>query len=72
MTAVLEGRMDEARRSFNAEVLAAFTDEVRGTASPRSPAWSARSRGSARASPSSGASVITRSSTSRSGTRRAT
>lgn len=27
--AVLEGRMDEARRSFNAEVLAAFTDEVR-------------------------------------------
>ncbi|MFE9126529.1 DUF3887 domain-containing protein [Streptomyces sp. NPDC007148] len=30
VTAVLEGRMDEARRSFNAEVLAAFTDEVRG------------------------------------------
>ena len=28
-TAVLDGRMDEARRSFNAEVLAAFTDEVR-------------------------------------------
>ncbi|MGY5051736.1 DUF3887 domain-containing protein [Streptomyces sp. 900105755] len=28
---VLEGRMDEARRTFNAEVLAAFTDEVRGT-----------------------------------------
>ncbi|MFE2581096.1 DUF3887 domain-containing protein [Streptomyces sp. NPDC059378] len=27
--AVLDGRMDEARRSFNAEVLAAFTDEVR-------------------------------------------
>ncbi|MBW8706172.1 hypothetical protein MBT84_41805 [Streptomyces sp. MBT84] len=39
VTAVLEGRMDEARRSFNAEVLAAFTDEVRGTVSPRSPAW---------------------------------
>ena len=30
VTAVLEGRMGEARRSFNAEVLAAFTDEVRG------------------------------------------
>ncbi|WP_424534529.1 DUF3887 domain-containing protein [Sphaerisporangium viridialbum] len=30
-TAVLEGRMDEARRSFNAQVLAAFTDEVRGS-----------------------------------------
>ncbi|MEY9872710.1 hypothetical protein ABH931_002187 [Streptacidiphilus sp. MAP12-33] len=28
-TAVLDGRMDEARRSFNDEVLAAFTDEVR-------------------------------------------
>ncbi|MFF0311914.1 DUF3887 domain-containing protein [Streptosporangium sp. NPDC004379] len=28
-TAVLDGRMDEARQSFNAEVLAAFTDEVR-------------------------------------------
>jgi hypothetical protein len=28
--AVLDGRMDEARRSFNAEVLAAFTDEARG------------------------------------------
>ncbi|WP_306193165.1 DUF3887 domain-containing protein [Streptomyces sp. MK5] len=27
--AVLDGRMDEARPSFNAEVLAAFTDEVR-------------------------------------------
>ncbi|MFF3191873.1 DUF3887 domain-containing protein [Streptomyces misionensis] len=27
--AVLDGRMDEARQSFNAEVLAAFTDEVR-------------------------------------------
>ncbi|MFE9425871.1 DUF3887 domain-containing protein [Kitasatospora sp. NPDC006697] len=27
--AVLDGRMDEARKSFNAEVLAAFTDEVR-------------------------------------------
>ncbi|MCH5677425.1 DUF3887 domain-containing protein [Streptomyces gilvus] len=27
---VLEGRMDEARRSFNDQVLAAFTDEVRG------------------------------------------
>ncbi|GAA2068444.1 hypothetical protein GCM10009801_16690 [Streptomyces albiaxialis] len=31
VTDVLEGRMAEARRSFNAEVLAAFTDEVRGT-----------------------------------------
>jgi hypothetical protein len=30
VTAVLEGRMDEARRSFNAQVLEAFTDEVRG------------------------------------------
>jgi hypothetical protein len=28
--AVLDGRMDEARPSFNAEVLAKFTDEVRG------------------------------------------
>ena len=32
VTAVLDGRMDEARQSFNAEVLAAFTDEVRGNA----------------------------------------
>ncbi|MFH9979854.1 DUF3887 domain-containing protein [Streptomyces sp. NPDC017179] len=32
VTAVLEGRMDDARPSFNAEVLAAFTDEVRGNA----------------------------------------
>jgi hypothetical protein len=31
-TDVLEDRMDEARPSFNAEVLAAFTDEVRGDA----------------------------------------
>ncbi len=31
VTAVLEGRMDEARRSFNAQVTAAFTDEVRGS-----------------------------------------
>ncbi|MFK0158756.1 DUF3887 domain-containing protein [Streptomyces sp. NPDC090499] len=30
VTDVLEGRMDEARQSFNAEVLAAFTNEVRG------------------------------------------
>ena len=30
VTAVLDGRMDEARQSFNAEVLAAFTDQVRG------------------------------------------
>ncbi|MFC4015248.1 DUF3887 domain-containing protein [Nonomuraea purpurea] len=30
VTAVLEGRMDEARQSFNAQVLEAFTDEVRG------------------------------------------
>ena len=29
VTAVLDGRMDEARQSFNAEVLAAFTDQVR-------------------------------------------
>lgn len=29
--AVLDGRMDEARRSFNAQVLEAFTDEVRGS-----------------------------------------
>ncbi len=29
---VLDGRMDDARRSFNAEVLAAFTDKVRGDA----------------------------------------
>ncbi|MET7473473.1 DUF3887 domain-containing protein [Streptomyces sp. NPDC005648] len=28
---VLEGRMERARRSFNDEVLAAFTDEVRGS-----------------------------------------
>ncbi|WP_327049238.1 DUF3887 domain-containing protein [Microbispora sp. NBC_01189] len=28
-TAVLDGRMDEARQSFNAQVLEAFTDEVR-------------------------------------------
>jgi hypothetical protein len=32
VTAVLDGRMDQARQSFNAEVLAAFTDEVRGNA----------------------------------------
>ncbi|MFG2881736.1 DUF3887 domain-containing protein [Streptomyces sp. NPDC048297] len=32
VTAVLEGRMDEARQSFNAQVLEAFTDEVRGDA----------------------------------------
>jgi hypothetical protein len=30
VTDVLEGRMDEARKSFNAQVLEAFTDEVRG------------------------------------------
>ncbi|MEU6406467.1 DUF3887 domain-containing protein [Streptomyces sp. NPDC046985] len=30
VTHVLEGRMEEARRSFNAEVLAAFTDKARG------------------------------------------
>ncbi|SEL52188.1 DUF3887 domain-containing protein [Streptacidiphilus jiangxiensis] len=29
VSAVLDGRMEEARRSFNAQVLAAFTDEVR-------------------------------------------
>lgn len=28
-SAVLDGRMDEARRSFSTEVLEAFTDEVR-------------------------------------------
>ena len=32
VAAVLEGRMDEARQSFNAQVLEAFTDEVRGSA----------------------------------------
>jgi hypothetical protein len=32
VTEVLDGRMDEARKSFNAEVLAAFTDEVHGSA----------------------------------------
>ena len=32
VTEILEGRMDEARQSFNAEVLAAFTDEVRANA----------------------------------------
>lgn len=32
VTDVLDGRMDQARPSFNAEVLAAFTDEVRGNA----------------------------------------
>jgi hypothetical protein len=32
VTAVLEGRMDEARRFFNAQVTAVFTDEVRGSA----------------------------------------
>ena len=32
VTDVLEGRMDEARASFNAQVLTAFTDEVRGDA----------------------------------------
>lgn len=31
VTEVLDGRMDEARKSFNAEVLTAFTDEVRGS-----------------------------------------
>jgi hypothetical protein len=32
VTDVLEGRMDAARPSFDAQVLAAFTDEVRGEA----------------------------------------
>src|SRR6185437_16119181 len=32
VTDVLEGRMDQARQSFNAQVLAAFTDEARGSA----------------------------------------
>lgn len=31
VTDILEGRMDQARPSFNAEVLAAFTDEARGS-----------------------------------------
>jgi len=31
-TDILEGHMDQVRPSFNAEVLAAFTDEVRGSA----------------------------------------
>jgi hypothetical protein len=30
VAAVLDGRMDEARRSFNSQVLEAFTEEVRG------------------------------------------
>jgi len=32
VAAILDGRMDEIRPSFNAEVLALFTDEVRGSA----------------------------------------
>lgn len=32
VTAVLEGRMDEAKQSFDARVLEAFTDDVRGDA----------------------------------------
>ena len=32
VAAVLEGRMDEARQSFSAQVLEAFTEEVRGSA----------------------------------------
>jgi hypothetical protein len=32
VTDILEGRMDQARPSFNDQVLAAFTDEVRGNA----------------------------------------
>jgi hypothetical protein len=32
VTAILEGRMDEARQFFNAQVMAGFTDEVRGSA----------------------------------------
>jgi hypothetical protein len=32
LAAVLDGRMDEARKSFDAQVLAAFTDDVRGDA----------------------------------------
>ncbi|MFJ9562326.1 DUF3887 domain-containing protein [Streptomyces fuscichromogenes] len=31
VTDVLEGRLDQARRSFNAQVLEAFTEEVRGS-----------------------------------------
>jgi hypothetical protein len=31
VTDILEGRMDQARPSFNAQVLAAFTDEARGS-----------------------------------------
>lgn len=32
VTDVLDGRMDDARKSFNAEILAGFTDERRGSA----------------------------------------
>jgi hypothetical protein len=32
VTDVLDGRMDQARKSFNPQVLAAFTDDVRGAA----------------------------------------
>lgn len=32
VTDILDGRMDNARRTFNAQVLAAFTDQVRGDA----------------------------------------
>ncbi len=32
VTDILEGRMDNARPSFNTQVLAAFTDKVRGDA----------------------------------------
>jgi Protein of unknown function (DUF3887) len=32
VAAVLEGRMDDARQSFNARVTEAFTDEARGSA----------------------------------------
>ena len=32
VTDILEGRMDQARQSFDAQVLAAFTDEARGNA----------------------------------------
>ena len=34
VTDALDGRMDDARKSFSAEVLAAFTDEKRGSARP--------------------------------------
>ena len=45
--------MDEARKSFGAQVLAASPTRFVAAVSPRSPAWSGRSRVSARANRSS-------------------